>query len=472
MSSGLEAQIAYLAARRILILGLGREGLSTYRFLRQHFPRLPLVLADRLPVARLGTEVQEIYQHDEYCSFVTGDDYLDHLTGFDNIFKTPGIPPALPALQAARQSGTDITSNTRLFLALRAPSVVGITGTKGKSTTTSVIYDVLRQGSGEVILAGNIGIAPLSALTPRMSPAATFVTELSSYQLMDIEHSPHTAVLQNVVREHLNYHGTFEDYVEAKSRIMRFQQPGDLALFNADFPIPARIGRASAAQHYAFGFAPAEEPGCHLEGEWLVFRSGRTAERIMAVEDVPLRGRFNLYNVMPGIILGRVWGIARPAIEDAIRQFQPLEHRLQVVCEANGIQFVNDSLSTIPEAAMAAIDSVGERPIVLIAGGYDRGQDYRQLAERIRAAPVRALILFPDTGERLWESVLAAPGDRLPEHFHVTRMEEAVEHIFALAQPGDVVLLSPASASFSTFADYRDRGNQFARLVRERACAR
>lgn len=456
-----------IAGRRILILGLGREGLSTYSFLRRALPELPLALADRSPVEQLSAEIRQQLADDKAVTLHCGLDYLSALEGYDLIFKAPGIVPSLPELQAARARGSEISSNTRLFFQLCPGTIVGITGTKGKSTTTSLIYTVLAAGGGDVRLLGNIGIPPLNQLEGA-SEQTLFVVELSSHQLSDLGRSPQIAVLQNIVPEHLDYYDSFESYVQAKANITRFQSEDQLFVYNAGYEIPRHIAASSKARTLPFALDGLAGDGVTLADGWIVVRSGETLERIMPTDQVPLAGRFNLNNVLPAVAIGRRLGLAPELIAEAVRGFRSLEHRLEFVATIDGVSYYNDSLATVPEAAVAALEAFSDRPVVLIAGGYDRHIDYTPLVDALQARPPRALVLFPDTGDTIL-ALLKERGGELPPYARVENMAEAVERASALAQPGDVVLLSPASASFKLFIDYRDRGEQFKAAVLSRA---
>lgn len=457
--------LAALVGRRIAIAGLGREGMSTYAFIRSHFPDMPLTLADQTPPERLSPQVRERCEHDPNVTLVTlegGHDAPDDLTAFEVVFRSPGIPPDLPLFQAARAQGATVTSNMRLFFELCPGVVVGVTGTKGKSTTASLIAAILTRGGREVQLIGNIGVPALSVLN-QAAPETVFVAELSSYQLADLGHSPSIAVVLGVVPEHLSYHGTFEDYVEAKATIARYQTEHDRVIFNRDNAISGHIAYQSRGYKIATSLHPDDAPGYHVQGEWIGYGSVGATEPLLPIQVVPLVGRFNLQNVMPALAVGRLLDIPLAAITEAIRTFQPLAHRMQDAGWVGQVRFYDDSLSTVPEATIAAMEALDPAPLILLAGGYDRGLDYGGLARKILAANVRAVLLFPPSGERLWNNVVSLNDGKfpLPLCLRVERMSEAVQRAWEVAEPGDVVLLSPASASFSQFVDYRDRGNQF-----------
>ncbi|MBI3965949.1 MAG: UDP-N-acetylmuramoyl-L-alanine--D-glutamate ligase [Chloroflexi bacterium] len=457
-----------LAGRSILILGLGREGLSTYRYVRSAFPATVVGLADQAEAERLDPAIQQILRDDVALRLHAGSEYLVGAADYDVIVRTPGIRPDLPELVAARARGTRVTSQTALFLAECGDRVVGITGTKGKSTTTSLIFAALRAGGLDVELVGNIGRPSLSYLVDDR-PTKVYVYELSSYQLADVEHSPHVAVLLDVVPEHLNYHGTFESYLAAKSNITRFQSNRDYLVYNPDFATPSSVARSSSAQLLSFRVGQPVEHGGYTTGDdfWLA-QPGQRLERVLTRADVPLLGEHNVLNVLAAVTAAKAMRVPSERIAEGIRSFQPLEHRLEPVGTYRGVAFYNDSLATVPEAAMAAMRAIGSGAKTLILGGFDRGLDFSELGRAILEHGARTLILFPTTGRSIEQAVQAAagPDGELPAMFHVESMEVAVRLAYEHTQPGEACLMSPASPSFNIFRDYRERGEAFKELVR------
>ena len=460
----IDPAVKALSNMRVLLLGFGREGLSTYHFLRRYLTSARLVAADRRTVAELPATTRATLDGDPDLGFMGGENYADYLGDFDVIFRSPGVPPTLPGLEAARQAGIQITSNMGLFFKIYRGQIVGITGTKGKSTTSSVIFSVLSRVHNDVRLVGNIG-RPALSYVEGSTLATFFVAELSSHQLADLRRSPHIAVVQDVVPEHLDYYTTFTSYLAAKANIAKHQTPDDYILYNADSSTASHIAQQSLALHLRFGTTNDPELLCTVEDDCLIYRGDGLAQEIMAVSEVPLRGRFNLLNVMPGIIVGRLYGLPPEVISSTISQFRPLEHRLEFVATVNGVSFYNDSLATVPEATIAALESFTE-PVVVIAGGEDRGQDFAQLAQVLRARDIRALILLPPSGERIRTALASDPLDFPRPCWLVNSMDGAVRAAVKVAQPGDCVILSPGSASRNLFRDYADRGEQFRAGVR------
>ncbi|TSC86387.1 MAG: hypothetical protein G01um101416_660 [Microgenomates group bacterium Gr01-1014_16] len=391
---------------KVLILGFAREGQSTYNFLRKKFPILQIDHAD------------------------AKDDpgYLLNIEHWPLIIKSPGVSPHKPEIVAAKQAGVRFTSHMQIFFEV-CPSkkIIGVTGTKGKSTTTSLIHHVLISNNIKCSLVGNIGKPALDYLD-EITPQTWVVCELSSYQLMDLTVSPHIAILQNIYPDHLDYHKDFEEYKSAKLNITKYQTPVDYLITQLDIP--------TKAQKIIIKPVPVESQ---------------------------LLGIHNLYNIQPSIIIGELLGISKDKILSSIKTFQPLETRLELVAEKNGIKFYADTLATIPEATIAAIDTL--HPATLIAGGHDRHQDYSDLAQKIIDSNIKTLILFPATGPRLWQEVQKhLEGGRM-DSFQVAGMPEAIKLAFEHTPKNSICLLSPAAPSFTLFRDYRDEHDQYKKAV-------
>jgi UDP-N-acetylmuramoyl-L-alanine---L-glutamate ligase len=461
--------LAELASARVLILGLGREGVETYRFLRAEFPGKVLGLADRLPMDKLAFDLQRAIAADGAVTAHIGDGYLASLTQYDAVVRAPGVPLITPALQDAIAAGVRITSHTEIFLANCGATTIGVTGTKGKSTTAALIEAILRAGGFDTHLVGNIGVPPLSLLR-KIGASSQLVIELSSYQLDGIGRSPHVAVLLNIVPEHLDLHGSFENYVRAKQNITRFQSAGDILVYNAMYPIPREIADTSKARRLGFALEGTLTASSFIERDNLVYRGGGgRAEVIMPVAGVPLPGRFNLQNVLAAVTVGRALGVEPEAVAAGVRAFRPLAFRLEPIGTWRGIAFYNDPLATIPQATVAALDALGAEVATLVLGGYDRGLDMSGLARRLCRSAVGTLILFPPSGARIWREMQREHRGEalLPKTFTVTDMRTAVALAYANTPPGSVCLHSPASPSFGLFKDYEERGGLFARYVRE-----
>ncbi len=469
-------KLAELKDPSVLILGLGQEGRSSWQYLRAAFPEKTLGLADQLSLEQLGQETRDRIARDSRLRLHVGPDYLSSLASYEVIVKSPGIPVVLPHYREAVEAGKRITSPTALCFANFPGTVIGVTGTKGKSTTASLIHAILQRSFSHTHLVGNIGVPPLGLLGQATSKTI-FVYELSSHQLFGLQQSPPIAVLLNVVAEHLDYYASFEQYVAAKENITRNQSDADFLVYDADHAIPREIAARSRAERIACSLEEPQTRGSFLSGDRILYRAEPgEPETVLAIAEVPLLGRFNLKNVLAAVAVAKRMKVANEEIAEAVRHFQPLEHRLEWVGAYGGVRYYNDSIATVPEATIAALDTLGPEVETILLGGTDRHLDFSGLARRLLQSQLKTVILFPLTGQRIWEGVCeqATHPSALPRHFFVATMEEAVAIAQRHTAPGKICLHSPASPSFGLFRDYRDRGQQFKRLVRQtnpsRAC--
>jgi len=439
-----------LEQQSILILGFGTEGQATYEFFRKRWPTKPLSIADRRKLDEFPDDIARRLQDDPAVMLNFGPRYLDSADGYNctAIIKTPGIPASTEAILRACKVGCKLTSHSQIFLSnYPREKVIGVTGTKGKSTTTALIHHILICSGIPAELVGNIGQPPLARIDA-VSNDTYFVHEFSSHQLAEIETSPHIAVLLNIVPEHLDYYASFEEYVAAKENITRFQTPDDFLIFAADYPIPTAIAQRSKA---------ALRP----------ISANDRIDDILPPSEIPLRGKFNVQNVMAAIAAAKLCGAQPPSIREAVRTFEALPHRLEPVGTYKGITFYDDSIATVPDATLAALEALGSDVQTLLLGGHERNLDFTQFGERL-PANVKTLILFPPTGVRIWRAIEAhSKNSVLPETFFVRDMEQAVKIAYQHTEQGKICLLSPASPSFGTFKDYRERGDLFKAFVRK-----
>lgn len=441
--------LSYLRDKRILILGFAREGVDTFHFLRRLFPKQVFGVADQLGAGRLTPEAKKLLKTDRNLKLHFGKNYLQKIGDYDVIIKSPGIPPK--ALKSHLKRGQIITSQTQIFFENCPGKIIGVTGTKGKSTTASLIYEVLKAGGLKAYLVGNIGKPVLSVLF-RAKPSDIYVYELSSHQLMGLKQSPRVAVFLNFYPEHLDYYKNLNEYLRAKQNICRWQGRGDYFLFNPENKCVRESSGLTKAKKIALNPKKAAE---FLE------EHGRGLAK--------LEGGFYFLNMAAAIEAGRIFGVPNEKITQAIRDFKPLAHRLELVGQFKGIKFYNDSLATIPEATIAALDALGDDVQTILLGGFDRGLDFRHLARRIIGSRIKTLIFFPTTGKRIWKEIARLPGakTRFLNRFFVVNMMKAVELAFKHTEKGKICLLSSASPSFGLFKDYADRGNQFKSSVKE-----
>lgn len=465
-------------SREVALLGLGIENLALARYLLARGDRL--TVCDRRTAPELGDRFGELRQAG--VAFQLGPDYLARLERFDVLYRSPGLPLFEPALVSARDAGVSITSAIRLFLEICPVPVIGVTGSKGKGTTSSLIFQILQQDrqekGGRVWLGGNIGVAPFAFLD-EIGPDDLVVLELSSFQLEDADRSPSVAVVTNIFPEHLaasdpnnpNYHRSYGDYIEAKANVFLHQGPDGTVVLNADNEICA--AQAGRARGRLLQFSLREETeGCFTadrgRGRWLHLRRGGVETPICPTSAVQIRGEHNLANICAAAAAASAVGAAVDAIHDAVTAFQGLEHRLEFVRNVDGVQYFDDSFATTPEASAVAIRAFQE-PLVLIAGGADKGADYRPFAEAVLTGNVKAVVLIGLTApaiRRSLETAALETGRPLPLLLDgPSTMPAILDTARAHAKTGDVVLLSTACASFGLFRNYKERGDLFKQAV-------
>ena len=438
-----------IIGKSVLILGYGAEGQSVRRWLKKFHPDLKIGIADSSQMSLRGAKRRgnpnEIATLRPPVGGLARND--ESFTGYDTIVKSPGIPPNLPALTTAKAAGRHITSATNIFFSVCPGKIIAVTGTKGKSTTASLIKAILSTAYLDVRLVGNIGNPALDYLDGA-DKNTLFVIELSSYQLEDIRYGPHVAVILDIVPEHLDRYRDFESYVAAKTQIVRFQSADDYVIFNPDHEIPAKISAQSPAQKIPFSLSKPSS------------RATKGSVAILWPE-----------NCSAAIAVAGIFNVPAEKIRQAITRFKPLPHRLENIGEYRGITFYDDSIATIPQATIHALNALGGKVETLIAGGFDRGLDYTELGKFLaNRKGLKNIILFPDTGEKIWQAILVAVGkEKSPLHlmkFDVSSMKQAVDIAFAKTGREKICLLSPAAASYNLFKNFEARGNEFRRQIK------
>jgi len=444
-------------AEPIAVLGVGVEGLSTISYLVSH-GAARVVACDAKRVDGLSPGVETRF----------GDGYDRDLAGFATVFRSPGIRPDRPGLAEARARGTRVTSALSLFLGRCPARVVGVTGTLGKGTASSIAAACLGAAGLEVHLGGNIGKNPLDFLDD-VRPGDIAVLEISSFQAMDLAASPEIAVILRTTSEHLDWHVDTAEYRAAKAGLIAHQDAEDAVIFNAESEGAAGIAAASRGKKIAFAVGCEVETGVFARGDELVLRmDGREATLPFDASRMRLAGRFNLENVAAGVAAALAAGGPEEKVCRAAELFEGLPHRLERVIEAGGVSFYNDSYATRPDAAIAAISSF-DAPLAIILGGSEKNADFGQLAAALAARPnVVRVALIGATAGRLAAAISAAGPVRFPVVEHAT-MEEAMEANMKALPGRGVVLLSPACASFGLFPNYKVRGERFRARARELA---
>ena len=447
-----------LTGKRMALLGLGVENQALGEYLLSR--GLRFAVCDR----QAEVAVRQAWE-DRVEEWRLGPDYLAGLEDFDLIWRTPGISPLRPELQQAQKAGARLESQTRLFFEQCACPLIGVTATKGKGTTSSIIARILQESRGTGLrLGGNIGLPPISFIED-LKPTDLVVLELSSFQLQDLDQSPHLAVVVNITQDHLDYHASRAEYVEAKRNICRHQGPEDVLVVNQDCAQARAFAHGHPGMVWTFSTTGPVDRGAWVEGGklWLR-RPGAAHEEVCQVQEIPLRGRHNWENAAAAATAAAVAGASTAQIRAGILGFEGLAHRLERVGEYGGVLYYNDSLATTPDAAVAALQAFAE-PVVLIAGGSSKGADFSALGAQLAIGQVKAVVLLGQEGESIARAALQAgyAGELV---CGCQSMEEAVAQARVRVQPGEVVLLSPACASFGMFANYQDRGEQFRRAAR------
>lgn len=448
-----EAYFTSLKDQKIAVLGLGVSNRPLVRLLLEFGCRV--TGCDRTPREKLDAEVLELEKLGAKLSL--GDGYLDGVEA-NVLFRTPGMHPGNPAIQALRDRGAKVTSEMEVFFEVCPCTLIAVTGSDGKTTTTTLVSEMLKASGKTVWLGGNIG-TPLLPLCRQMKKEDFAVVELSSFQLMDMERSPQRALITNLAPNHLDIHKDMQEYVDAKKNIFRFQSADGMLVLNADNAITAGF-RGNGETRF---FSRRERTNCVWEENGVIYRRG---EKLLESREILIPGTHNIENYLAAIAL--VEGLATDdAVQQVARNFGGVEHRIELVREKDGVRFYNDSIASSPSRTIAGLRSFPEK-VILIAGGYDKHIPYDVLGPEI-CRHVKKLYLGGATGPKIRAAVEAAPEYKpgFPEITDCRDFTEAVYAAAAGAKAGDVVLMSPASAAFDQFKNFMVRGEYFKKLVKE-----
>lgn len=447
--------------KKVAILGLSVEGVDSVQFFVSEGAQV--ICADRRTGVALGETYEKLRRYP--VTFQLGVGYLEGLDDCDIIVRTPGMSLHLPQLAALQNQGKEITSLTKLFFDLCEAPIIGVTGTKGKGTTSSLIYEMVKAAKRTVYLGGNVGI-PLLSIVRKIHTADTVVLELSSFQTEDLRKSPHIAVVLRTTQEHLanfdplatNFHVSREAYIEAKKPIVRFQTSRDYAVLNADDPTSSSFAKETAAHVYYFSRRDRHAHAYIDSGSVFLKRNDKT-ELICRADEIILRGEHNLENIAAAALTATLAGVDIASIRQVARIFPGLPHRLEFVRQVGGVDYYDDSFSTVPETTIAAVRSFQE-PVILIAGGSEKGSDFTQMGSVIAESSVNAVIVIGAMTGRIVKALKQArfAGKIITG---CNSAHEVVQKAAGISKSGDVVLLSPACASFDMFPNYKERGKQF-----------
>ncbi len=450
----IEGLVEFLKDKNILILGFGREGETSYKFIREHLKNQKLTIADMNEVI---IEDYPYLSEDENTTLVLGKGYLEGLEKYDLIIKTPGL--SLKDMDISKFKDK-ITSQLELVMRFLNVFTIGITGTKGKSTTSTLMYEIIKDQGKNVMLLGNIG-EPIFHRIDEMSKDTILVLEMSSHALEFVKHSPDISMLINIFEEHLDHYESLEKYIEAKFNIAKYQTPGTHFIYNYDNKLMNEYNYIHRNEDYAVSIntLPNTENKVYIKDENVYLNE----EKLFNINlKMNLKGMHNINNIMFIVTAAKLMGLDMGKVLDSISNFKPLEHRMEFVATVNGVSYYNDSIATIPESTMRGVEAI-KNVNTLIVGGKDRGVNLDELIEFLWNSDIENIICLHTTGEYIY-SKLERSDKNL---FKVNNMESAVNIAKKVSKPGTNCLLSPAAASYGFFKNFEERGEIFKKCVLE-----
>lgn len=448
-----------LNGKRVLVVGLGKSGVASALFMKAHGAKVSV--SDTKSGDELRNEIPVLLDHG--ITVETGGHGDRTFRGQDLIVVSPGVPVDAPPLVQARSLGETVIGEIELAAQFLHGPIVAITGSNGKTTTTTLVGEIMTAAGFPALVGGNIG-TPAISLAERATPETVIVLEVSSFQLETIQtFRPKVAVVLNVTPDHLDRHRTLEVYVNAKARIFENQQGSDFAVLNADDPTCVAMAARTRAKVFWFSRQKEVEQGAWVRDGKIVFRDLRGQRDVLEVSEIPLKGAHNLENVLAAVCAGALMGCPAEKIQQAVHNFKAVEHRLEFVATVRGVDYYNDSKATNVDATIKALESFPAN-IHLILGGKDKGSDYTVLNDLLRKRVKRVYTIGAAAAKIESQIVSAKNGG--PELVHAETLENAIRKASAVAQSGDIVLLAPACASFDQFKSYEHRGKVFKEIVR------
>jgi len=451
----------YIRGKNVAIIGLGVSNKPLIKYL--YDLNANIVLFDNKDFDKIDEEILDyIYKYKLKYSF--GKNYLSKLVGFDIIFKSPSCRYDLPEIETEVNRGAILTSEIELVMKLTPSKIIAVTGSDGKTTTTSLIYEILKN-KYKCFLGGNIGI-PLFTRISEMKPENIVILELSSFQLMGMEKSPDIAVLTNIAPNHLDIHKTYDEYIQAKVNLFKYQTKSDILVTNYDNEITKKLSKEAKAKVKFFSSKTKMENGIIYDDKIIKKCEDNLRRHILNVKEIKLKGTHNAEDICAAISATEGLVSLEEQI-DAIKNFSGVKHRIEYVREIGGAKWYNDSIASSPTRTIAGLQSFDEK-ILLIAGGYDKHLDYEPIAKHI-VEKVSTLILLGQTAEKI-RGVVEKELNKQNKNLNIIKvesLEEAVIRARENVKPGEVVMLSPASASFDMFKNFEERGEKFKKLVNE-----
>lgn len=452
----------YIKFRKVAIIGLGVSNLPLLDDM--YHKKARVTVFDERNIEKIPKHIMDKITSYGF-GFSFGKNCLENLKGFDVIFRSPSCLPTKFELQQEENRGAIVTTEIEMLMKMCPCKIIGVTGSDGKTTTTSLIHAILQKAGYHVFLGGNIG-TPLFTKLSEITPQDIVILELSSFQLMGMEISPDIAVMTNITPNHLNIHKDYEEYIEAKKNIFKYQNENGILILNHDNEIIKNCEKEANGKVIFFSRQEKLDNGFMVDGRVIKECEDKIRKHIFNGEDAILRGNHNLENIATAIAATKTLVPIETAVE-AIQEFKPVEHRIELVREIDQVKWYNDSASSSPTRTLSGLHAFDE-DIVLIAGGYDKNLDYKPLAKPI-VEKVKALLLMGQTSGKIFDVVkeeLESQNKDLPIYM-CESLAQTVTMAKKLAKSGSVVLFSPASASFDMFKDFADRGNQFKKLVNE-----
>ncbi len=443
-----------LKNKRVVVLGMGRTGIATAKFLGSK--KAQVVVTDEKSVNAWGEGFKSIAR-EKWLQVANYD--AEILDGASMVVPSPGVPPHNALLIEAQKRNIQIVGEIELAYSFLNAPLIAVTGTNGKTTTTTLVGQILKQANKKIFIGGNIGI-PLIEYAQRLPQADFVVAEISSFQLQWVEKfHPFISVLLNMTNDHTDYHGSFAEYVRIKSKIFAEQTAKDITIINADDPAQRELTEKIRSKVVAFSSKRELREGIFVKGDQIIFKMQGFAEEMYPLKMIKLPGWHNVENVMAAVVAARFCDADRQSIESCVSNFYGLSHRIEYVGEKNSIKFYDDSKGTNVGAVVRALETFSQ-PVILLLGVRDKDGDFETLKPML-SQKAKKIILFGEARERI--SSLIGKGVK---KVIIPKMRDAIEVAYKKARPGDIVLLSPGCASFDEFRDYKERGEYFKRIVR------
>jgi len=450
----------YIKYRKVAVIGLGVSNIPLLDYLYEN--KANVTVFDQREIDSISKEIMDKITLYDF-KFSLGKNYLEKLNGFNLIFRSPSCLPTIPELKAESERGAIVTTEIEMLMEIAPCKIVGITGSDGKTTTTSLINKILEKAGYRTFLGGNIG-TPLFTKLSEIKPDDILVLELSSFQLMGMNISPDISVITNITPNHLNIHKDYQEYIDAKKNIFKFQNENGILVLNYDNEITRNCCKEANGKTIFFSSKEKLDDGIIVDDKVIKECNDKIRTHILNTSDIPLRGNHNYENVATAIAATKTLVDIDVAVK-AIKEFKPVEHRLELVKEIDNVKWYNDSVSSSPTRTIAGLKSFDEE-IILIAGGYDKNLDYTPIAKPI-VEKVKSLILLGQTSGKIFDAVKNELENQNKELdiYMCENLQDTVKLAKKIAKKGQVVLFSPASASFDMFKDFADRGNKFKMLV-------